>query len=220
MTARIRPTRFIGCDVGKAEIVVYDNADKRITKIPNRPKELAAFAAQLDDTCLVICEATGGYETALLEALETAGQAAHRADARKVKAFIRSFGTLGKSDSIDARALSSYGQEREPTLTRWQAPTRICIRLQALVKARNDFVQERVACQNRLLAPGADAVARYLRPTLRCLNQQIRAIETEIKALIQTEPWLRDAIKVLKAIVGIGHTTAHALLASCQSSDC
>jgi transposase len=209
----VRPTRFIGCDVGKAEIVVCDSADKRIVKIPNRPKDLAAFAAKLDDSCLVICEATGGYETALLEAMETAGQPAHRADARKVKAFMRSFGTLGKSDSIDARALGAYGQDREPTLTRWRAPTRVCIRLQALVKARNDFVQERVACKNRLAAPGADAVARYLRPTLRCLEQQIRAIETEIKALIKTEPWLRDAIKLLKTIVGIGDTTAHALVA-------
>ena len=37
--------------------------------------------------------------------LIAAGVPAHRADARKVKAFIRSFGTLGKTDAIDARAL-------------------------------------------------------------------------------------------------------------------
>lgn len=213
MAMSVKATRFIGCDVGKSEIVVCDSTNDRITKLPNRPQALAAFAATLDGSCLVICEATGGYEVALLEALEAAGIAAHRADARKVKAFIRSYGTLGKSDGIDARGLMRYGQEREPRLTRWRAPTRVCIRLNLLVKARNDFVVERVAYRNRVAAPGAKVAARYLNATLRCLDQQIRAIEAEIKSLIREEPWLRDSVKALKAIVGIGDTTAHALVA-------
>jgi transposase len=213
MTTRVKPARFVGCDVGKTEIVVFDSADQRVNPIPNRPRDLAAFAASLDDTCLVICEATGGYETALLEALETAGRAAHRADARKVKAFIRSYGTLGKTDSIDARALSLYGRERERTLARWRAPTRVCIQLHALVQTRKDLVDERVAFRNRLAAPGSATVVRHLKPLLRCLDRQIQAIETEIKALIRTEAWLRDAVKTLKAIIGIGETTATALIA-------
>jgi len=55
----------------------------------------------------VVCEATGSHEAALLSALLQAGRAAHRADARKVKAFIRSFGTLGKADAI-APAMDGY----------------------------------------------------------------------------------------------------------------
>ena len=77
-------------------------------------KDLTRIAASLDATCLVVCEATGRYEAALLNATVKADIAAHRADARKVKAFIRSFGILGKSDAIDARALARYGAERQP----------------------------------------------------------------------------------------------------------
>ena len=97
----------LGCDVGKASIVVFDSRDERTTTIANRPDALQAFAASLDATCLIVCEATGGYEDALLHAAVTAGIPAHRADARKVKAFIRSFGILGKTDAIDAKVLAT-----------------------------------------------------------------------------------------------------------------
>ena|ERR1700722_14999053 len=112
-------SRYIGCDVGKAEIVVFDGKTGKTLKLSNQPHALAAFAATLDAGCLVVCEATGGYELALLAALLAAGIAAHRADARKVKAFIRSLGTLGKTDAIDARALASYAQERQHRLSLW-----------------------------------------------------------------------------------------------------
>jgi transposase len=75
-------SRVLGCDVGKDEIVVFDTASKRIVRLANRPDRLAAFAASLDANCLAVCEATGGYELALLSALLEAGVPAHRADAR------------------------------------------------------------------------------------------------------------------------------------------
>ena len=55
-----------------------------------------ALAAALDPPCRVICEATGGYESLVLDAVIQAGHAIHRTDARKVKGFIRSLGILGK----------------------------------------------------------------------------------------------------------------------------
>lgn len=70
------PTHFVGCDVGKASIVVFDSRTQHIRTVPNRPADLARLAATLDDACLVICEATGGYEDALLRVLLQAGRAA------------------------------------------------------------------------------------------------------------------------------------------------
>ena len=46
------PLAIIGCDVGKASIVVCDSRDGRIRTIANRPDALADFAARLDATCL------------------------------------------------------------------------------------------------------------------------------------------------------------------------
>jgi len=77
----------VGCDVGKDSIVTFDSRTGQTREIANRRRDLAAFVARLPDDCLVVCEATGGWETALLEAALRAGVPAHRADARKVKAI-------------------------------------------------------------------------------------------------------------------------------------
>ena len=207
------PTAFLGCDVGKASVVVFDSRTGQTRTIPNRPVELARFAATLDGTCLAVCEATGGYEDGLLRALVQAGKPAHRADARKVKAFIRSFGTLGKTDVIDARALANYGQERHCKLHRWQPADPGRERLQALVLTRRDLVADRQAYRNRAAAPGADAVRSQLDALLASFDAQIAAIDHEIDATIGKHKTLADAEHAIRGIVGIGKTTAAALLA-------
>jgi hypothetical protein len=88
---------------------VFDSRSGRTASLLNQPAALADWAARIEPGYLVVREATGGYEAALLAAVPAAGLPAHRADARKVKAFIRSFGTLGKTDAIDARTLAGYG---------------------------------------------------------------------------------------------------------------
>src|ERR1700709_2783808 len=98
------PTRFVGCDVGKTSIVIFDSATARTRTVANTPETLSAFMAELDGSCLLVCESTGGYEAPLLAAALAVGCPAHRADGRRVKHFIRSLGILGKTDAIDARA--------------------------------------------------------------------------------------------------------------------
>jgi transposase len=207
------PLAVIGCDVGKASIVICDSRDDRIRSIRNRAEDLAIFAASLDSGCLVVCEATGGYESALLAAMVTAGVPAHRADARKVKAFIRSWGTLGKTDAIDARALANYGRDRHTSLARWQARDLYRDQLQALVLARKDLIDTRVAYTNRLAAPGSRHTKIYLEALLAAVKLQIAAIEADTKALIRDNEPLKQAVKTMTSIVSIGFVTASSLLA-------
>lgn len=207
------PLRFIGCDVDKAKIVVHDSRDGRIRIVKNRAKDLAAFARSLDPSCLVVCEATGGYEAELLAAMLQAGIPAHRADARKVKSFIRSCGILGKTDQIDAGGLTRYGQERHAELARWQAHDEPRDTLHSLVMARQDLVADHVAYRNRRAAPGSRPAWAHLDAVLRALEAEIAAIETAIKALVRGYEKLRTAVKALCAVKGIGFITAVSLLA-------
>lgn len=207
------PSRCLGCDVGKSEIVVFDSHDGTTHRIPNKTAELAAFAAGLGPDCLAICEATGGYENALLAALVTAGCPAHRADARKVKAFIRSFGTLGKSDTLDARALARYGTERHASLSRWQPPDPARERLQILVRTRAELVAHKAACANRLQAPGVEPVRAELEALQACLGVQIATLTEAIAKTLRTHAQLASAERVLRSIRGVGPATAASLLA-------
>ncbi len=206
-------SRVLGCDVGKDEIVVFDSAANRIVRLTNRTEALAAFAASLDASCFVVCEATGGYELALLAALLEAGVPAHRADARKVKAFIRSFGTLGKTDAIDARALARYAIERGRDLPVWRARDDLRLKLQALVLARRDLVADRLAYQNRRDAPGAEPLNAHFDRLLGAFEAGIKALDAEIRALTESCQPIAAAVKALVSIPGIGLKTAAALLA-------
>lgn len=207
------PSAIIGCDVGKAAIVVQDSRTDRLTTLENRREALDAFVAGLDPTCLIVCEATGGYEDALLRAAVAAGIPAHRADARKVKAFIRSFGILGKTDAIDARALVAYGRERHASLSLWKGTDPHRDQLQALVLTRRDLVDQRLAFGNRLGAPGAEPAASYIRALIDCLETQIKAIDVEVARLIRATEALARTEAVLRSVPGIGVKTAAALIA-------
>lgn len=206
-------TRILGCDVGDAMIVVHDTASSSIRKIPHHPGALAAFAADLDQTCLVVCEATGGYELDLLAALLAAGVPAHRADARKVKAFIRSFGTLGKTDDLDARALARYGQDRGGQLTLWRARDEQRVKLQALVLLRQDLVDDRHAYKNRRKAPGAAALAGIIDPIIEAFSTQIETLEKQIEEVVASCEAVARSVTTLTGICGVGFTTAVSLIA-------
>lgn len=209
------PSRFVGCDVAKREIVVFDSGSGQTRTIPNRKPDLIRFLRSLDANCLVVCEATGGYEARLLQACLACEVPVHRADARKVKAFIRSFGILGKTDAIDARALTQYGIERHQSLARWQQPDPVREELQTLVQLRIDFVQTRQAQSNRLAAPQAGATAaatKSLRAVLRTLDAQIRAIEARLRELIKQHPVLARDEAVLRGIKSFGPIVAATLL--------
>ena len=207
------PTRFIGCDVGKTSIVVFDSLNDETRTVPNTKSDLKRLARALDGNALVVCEATGGYEAKLLDAMLDAGVPAHRADARKVKAFIRSFGTLGKTDAIDARALARYGAERHASLARWVKPDPVREQLQTLVLTRIDLVRLRQAQINRLAAPGAEAVAASLKAIVREMEKQLRALEARIAQCLRDHPDLARDQAALRAMRGIGPVTAAALLA-------
>ena len=116
------PSRILGLDIAKHTIAVFDSHTQRPCAIDNRRVAISRFIAGLDPQSLAVCEPTGGHDSLLLQMLVEAGIACHRADTVKVKAFIRSFGILAKSDAIDARGLALYGKERWNALALFAPP--------------------------------------------------------------------------------------------------
>lgn len=209
---------FIGVDVGKSMLVIHDTRTGRLSEVANAPKAVRAFVKTIGPNCLIVCEATGGHEALLLSCALQGGVAAHRADAAKVKAFIRSFGRLGKSDRIDCRGLSGYGRERCAILAPWRKPDEVCRQLQALVQRRADLTAMRAAEKNRACAPAASpACAKILaascRAILAALTRQIEALEERIKNLIKDDESLSRSADTMRQLPGIGFITAASLLA-------
>ena len=207
------PDRVLGIDVGKATLTVFDSRAGTLSVIDNTAPAIKALCEDLRPGTLVVCEPTGGYEAAVLAELAAAGIACHRADTLKVKAFLRSFGTLAKTDAIDARALARYAQER------WQLLALVALsqarqaELAALVARRKDLVDLKVAETNRLKAPGMKAVRASCKVVLRCLQGQIARIDAAIEALLAKSPSLARRIAVSRSLPGVGPRTAITLAA-------
>lgn len=202
------PSRVIGCDVGKAAVTVFDALTGRTLEIANHPDALAAFAESLPGDGLVVCEATGGYEAALLLATAAAGVPAHRADARKVKAFIRSLGRIAKTDAIDARALARYGQERHALLARWRPASGVLDDLRTLVRLRIQLVRQRAALANQLKAPGGEVAKPHLQAMRDAAARQITDIGADIAALVDRDPAIAEVVAIIEDIPGCGPVTA------------
>lgn len=207
------PSRVVGLDIAKHTITLVDSRAPAPRVIDNDVRAIRALMKTYDETCLVLCEATGGHErTVLAEALR-AGIPCHRADTLKLKAFIRSFGTLGKTDAIDAARIADYGRERWKILPLWTPPKPEAQRLVDLVRRRRDLIALRVAEQNRAKAPGAGALAGSFKAMLKVIGQQIDAIDAAIDDVMVSCPELARRSAVCTDMPGIGQRTSAALLA-------
>ena len=115
---------FIGVDVAKPTLAIQSPDQLRSTT--NTAEGHAAFLAKLRAVgpVHIICEATGGYERALVTALHQAGHAVSVINPRQVRDFARACGRLAKTDAIDATVLRDYGEKLRPSALRHPSKTR------------------------------------------------------------------------------------------------
>jgi len=161
---------------------------------------------------LIVLEATGGYERDCLDFLLEKDIAVHRADARKVKNFVRSFGQNAKTDALDAKALSLYGYERSERLTLYQKPSDRQKALQSLIERRQDLTQMLVQEKNRYQAPLNKSLRSTIKPIIKCLEKQLVNVEGLIDKLICECKILTRKKEVLRTIPGFGEITANTVL--------
>jgi transposase len=213
-TACHAPVSILGIDVGKAALAVYVPATAKSLTVSNTPAGIKAFLKQYQGAALAL-EATGGYETALVAAALAAGHTVYRVNARRVRAFMESAGTLAKTDAIDARAIADYAAHYAERLVPFTPPSDAMRRLRKLVCRRDELIAMRTKEKNRLQAPDLDDLQKHsIQGVLACLNQQVKTIDASIRQLLEDDQVMADKIDTMTQVSGIGETTAFALLAS------
>lgn len=205
---------FIGIDISKDTFctAVY-GADKTRT-YQNSEKGFDEFRQQhteLLSQSLIILETTGGYEMALIRNLQKHDCFVHRANTRKVKHYIRSFGQLGKTDAIDAIALAQYAFDRHEKLDIFVE--NISLQLLQLVRRRNDLKQMLVQEKNRLKAPEHSELKNSFQAIINVLQNEIDDIQSQIDEIYKVDAKLLEKKNVLKSVDGIGDIIATELLA-------
>jgi transposase len=215
---------FIGIDVSRKwfDAVAHAKAAKP-ARFTNDEAGFAAFVrcfAEALPQALVVMEATGGYETALMQVLLARGVRMHRADPRAASHFIRSLGRRAKTDALDARALARYAAERHAELRLVQPQDAAQDELQLLQARRADLVAARAAERNRLKHPRYAGLREEIQSMIAELQRRIDAYDARIDALIAQCRDLTRKRDVLTAVTGVGRQTAVTLLACMPQLGC
>src|SRR5215207_10118313 len=124
-SCKVGPTRaaclgggmsFIGIDVAKATLDYACRPNGEADTAPNDDQGIRALVERLlpHEPTLVVLEATGGYEAAVVAALATAGLPVVVANPRQVRDFAKATGQLAKTDAIDADVLALFAERVRP----------------------------------------------------------------------------------------------------------
>jgi transposase len=159
---------------------------------------------------LVILEATGGFERAVVGALAAAELALVVINPRQVRDFARATGRLAKTDRIDAGVLARFAEALRPTPK--PLPDREIRALQAIMARRRQLLVMLTAENNRL-ASAAKPVASHIKAHLRWLEKELSRTECDLEAAIENSPALGENETLLRSVLGVGPVLARTLLA-------
>lgn len=204
---------YVGVDISKGRLDVFVPG-KPYTAYSNDKTGIARLLKVLSNLGLahVICEATGGYERVLTNALWKARLTVSLVNPRQVRDFARSRGQLAKTDRLDARMLGDYGRVNEPDPT--QAPDAAGVELTELLDRLDQLNRMRTQERNRLEKGSPSAtVKQSLREMLRLLEARIAKLKRAIDALIAGNETLHAKAVRMKEIKGVGDVTAAGMLA-------
>lgn len=203
--------RYLGVDVAKAtlEVAWPDRPDtETLANDAAGHGTLLARLAAWPGLC-VICEATGGYERALVAALHAAGRPVVVADPQAVHHFGRGLAGRAKSDPRDARVLRHFGEVKQPAPQ--VAPTAGAQRLRELVDGRGQLVERQSQLRNHLEQTRERLVKTQLRAALAQAARHLAKLDQAIAAQLQAE-YAALATR-LQQEPGLGPQTTAVLLA-------
>ena len=168
-------SRSVGLDVSKAWLDGYLSGSGRRLRVSNDAAGIRALVRSLrrrDTACLVVMEASGGYERTAHHELVAQGVLAAIVNPKRVRDFARGMGLEAKTDRVDARLIARYGEVMRPAATPAPDPARaelgeilacrrqlideITVRKQQLEHLQSPAMRERVDQGPGLPAPGGE----------------------------------------------------------------
>lgn len=204
--------QFIGIDVAKAQLEFACRPSGETGTGRNTEegiRELVARCQALTPTLLVL-EAPGGYEAAVVAALATAGFPVVVANPRQVRAFAKATGQLAKTDALDAHVLALFAERVRPAPR--PLPDDAVQALDALLTRRRQLVEMLTAERNRLLV-ARPAVRPDLQQHIRYLDRRLRAADDDLHTAVKASPLWRVKDDLLQSVPGVGRVVSLTLLA-------
>ena len=175
----------LGIDVSKQNLDVFDNhfqTHKIFKNTPEGIQDLIQQYAAFQDKKAIL-ESTGVYQRLPHQKLEQAGFKVCIVNPYKTRCFAKSAGFLAKTDKVDAKMLSSYGQLVACRVTPYASTAQQ--ELESLVHYKDVLSQERARQVNQKEYGHVSSLVQTLIDTkIENLDQQIKQIEQRIHELV------------------------------------
>ena len=178
-------TNFIGIDVAKDKVDIFNLGTNKHMTIANRTKSIeTAFKKVEQAGSLVILENTGGYERRCIEVLSKKGFAIHKTENKSFKHYVESLGQKAKTDLLDSKALAQYGRERQKDLKLFNQPAKEEQELKQLLTYLEELKKMRAREKNRLKSAGYGNIRDIIEETIRRLDEMVKQIEKKINEIL------------------------------------
>ena len=204
--------RYVGIDVSKHMLDIFDDAVGDAQSIANAPQPIAEQVARWQcGNVFVVFEATGIYDRELTSQLHEAGIRFARVNPARARDFARASGRLAKTDAIDARMLAAFARTMAPAADPAADPARNSLALVA--KRRDQLVHMRAQEKNRRSESADHTTIESITRLLDFLTEEIKAIELKIKTLISKTPQIAEQARLMRSAPGIGPVACMQLIA-------
>jgi transposase len=203
---------FVGIDVAQGELVVARRPGETRQTFANDSAGIAQLVAEIQRgvPTLIVVEATGGYEIAVVAALGAARLPVACVNPRQVRDFARASGRLAKTDQLDAAVLAHFAQAVRPVVRPLPDPE--AQELAVLLTRRTQLPEMRVAEGNRLRLAQAPIRAR-IAAHLAWLKAELEQIDRELLERLRRSPLWREREDLLRSVKGVGPILAATLIA-------
>jgi len=220
---------YVGIDISKGtldwavfdgrSIVFCTSTDNSAPGIKSALNQIRGIPGLLPQQTVFCMEHTGIYNAHLLGFLHKADLPVWLENSTQIKQA--SGMQRGKSDSIDARRIAEYAFRFRDRTRLWEPPRQVVQQLAFLSAARQRLIQA-----HKLLAvPLAEqesfvgaTLQKQIRSTskksLVAIKDEMKAIDAQIKALIQGDKRLKELFDLIVSVPGAGPATATEILVS------
>lgn len=170
---------------------------------------------QADVSLKLVMEATGVYHERLAYFLTDNLLNVSIVMPNKITNFFRTLEIKTVTDKSMSFAIAMFGLEKK--MDTWQPPNKAYRQLRQLTREREQLVMERTVAKNQLHAeqveayPHDKAIARVL-DRINLLDQQIAEVVSDIKKVSEKDEEVKNSIKLMSTIPGIGLLTAAHIL--------
>lgn len=203
---------FVGIDVSKARLDIALCPSGATESFSNDETGIKTLIERLGEAkpVLIVLEATGGVERAVVRALVAAELPVTVANPRQVRDFAKATGQLAKTDILDAQILARFAEAVRPVLR--PLPDEMTLELRALIGRRRQITEMLTAEKNRL-SRAPRRVQKRIEAHIHWLEAELERYDEDLDQTIRQSPIWREQEDLLKSVPGIGSVISRTMLA-------